>query len=223
MKKPLLMTIVLLAATLACSLMTPTAKSSDPKLLFKDDFSGSGSGWDQIRDTDGITDYENGSYRIFINTLGTQGNGMSYWASPGLGDQLPSDLRIEVDATKSGGPNDNDFGVICRYTKANDSQSFYQFVATSDGYIGIVLVNDGDQKIISSEKLVPSDALKTGAATNHLRADCIGQTLTLYVNGQKVASAADATLTKGDVGLIAGTYSEPGTDILFDNFSVTQP
>jgi hypothetical protein len=33
----------------------------------------------------------------------------------------------------------------------------------------------------------------------------------------------DSTLTSGDVGLMAGTFSNPGTDILFDNFVVRQP
>lgn len=28
---------------------------------------------------------------------------------------FPGDVRIEVDAAKIGGPDDNDFGVICRY------------------------------------------------------------------------------------------------------------
>jgi hypothetical protein len=213
----------LLTAGLACNFLTPTTQTGNSKLLFKDDFSDSGSGWDQVRDGDGITDYENGGYRIFIDTIGSHGNGMSYWANPGLSHQFPADVQIEVDAAKTAGPDDNDFGLMCRYSEANDSQSFYQFMATSDGYAGIILVNGGDQKILSAEKLQPSDAVKKGAATNHLRADCIGNSLTLYVNGQKTATATDATLTSGDVGLIAGTYSEPGTDILFDNYIVTQP
>lgn len=223
MKKALYAILMLLAASLACNYLTAPAAPTDSQLLFQDDFSSSGSGWDQIRDTDGITDYENGGYRILVDTTGLQGNGMSYWANPGLGDQLPADLKVEVDATKTAGPDDNDFGVICRYTSTDDTSSFYQFMATNDGYIGIILVSGGDQTVISGEKLEQSEAVKTGAATNHLRADCIGENLTLYVNGQKVASASDATLKTGDVGLIAGTYSEPGTDILFDNFLVTKP
>jgi hypothetical protein len=77
--------------------------------------------------------------------------------------------------------------------------------------------------MISSDKLQPSDAVKQGATLNRVRADCVGDSLTLYVNGQKVATATDTSLTTGDVGLIAGTYNEPGTDILFDNFVVTKP
>ena len=153
-------TLALFAANLACSLSLPQTGggSNASNILFKDDFSSTSSGWDTVRDTDGITDYENGAYRIQIKTIGTNGNGMSYWASPGLESQLPGDVRIEVDATKSAGPDDNDFGVMCRYTSANDTPSFYQFMVTSDGYVGIVLVSGGDQQMLSSDKLQPSDA-----------------------------------------------------------------
>ena len=228
MKKPVLLALLaLLAASLACNLVTQGSGSSGnndtSKVLFKDDFSSTSSGWDQVNDTDGTTDYTKDAYQIQINTIGKSGNGMSYWASPNLGSQMPADLRIEVDATKAGGPDDNDFGVICRYTTSNDTPSFYQFMATSDGFVGIMLINGSDQKMISSDKLQPSDLVKQGEASNHVRADCIGNSLTLYVNGKKAASATDSTLTGGDVGLIAGTYSTPGTDILFDNFMVYKP
>jgi hypothetical protein len=47
--------------------------------------------------------------------------------------------------------------------------------------------------------------------------------LSLYVNGQILADVRDATFETGDVGLIAGTFTEPGVDIRFDDFVVHQP
>jgi hypothetical protein len=47
--------------------------------------------------------------------------------------------------------------------------------------------------------------------------------LALFVNGRLVAEAQAAEWQSGDIGLIAGTYDLPGTDVLFDNFSVLQP
>jgi hypothetical protein len=58
---------------------------------------------------------------------------------------------------------------------------------------------------------------------NHLRADCIGDKLTFYINFTEVASAADSDLPNGDVGVLAGAFAEPGVDVLFDNFVVIQP
>ncbi|MEI7844406.1 MAG: hypothetical protein WCK35_01250 [Chloroflexota bacterium] len=197
--------------------------ASPHNYIFFDDFSNPKSGWARSRDSDGMTDYENGTYRIQINTIGQNGNGMNYWANAGLESQLSADVQIEVDASKAGGSDDNDFGVMCRYTSTNDVDSYYQFLASSDGYAGIMLVTNGDQKVISADKLQPSDAVRKGKATNHIRADCIGDTLTLYINNKLVASAKDTSLIGGDVGLIASTYSSPGTDILFDNFAVRAP
>jgi hypothetical protein len=68
-----------------------------------------------------------------------------------------------------------------------------------------------------------SAAIQTGAATNHLRADCVGDTLTLYVNDEKVAEAQDLDFASGDVALMAGSYDTPGVEILFDDFVVRQP
>jgi hypothetical protein len=47
--------------------------------------------------------------------------------------------------------------------------------------------------------------------------------LTLYANGTEILSVTDSTFDSGDVGLVAGTGDYIGTDILFDDFLVTQP
>jgi hypothetical protein len=47
--------------------------------------------------------------------------------------------------------------------------------------------------------------------------------LTFYINFTEVASATDTDLPTGDVGVLAGAFSQPGVDVLFDNFVVMQP
>ncbi len=143
---------------------------------------------------------------------------MDLWANPGKSFQ--ADVRIEVDATKTDGPDDNDLGVICRY---QDASNYYYFLISSDGYAVIARVLDGNQEYISADSMVSTDAIHQGDATNHIRADCVGSSLALYVNGVQVATVSDSSFSRGDVGLIAGTFSEPGTDILFDNFYVYKP
>ena len=127
-----------------------------------------------------------------------------------------------MDATKIGGPDDNAFGVQCRY---QDVDNFYFFYISSDGYAGIGINKAGTKTIISSSdgNMVSDSNINQGAATNHLRADCIGSTLTLYVNGTQIATATDSTFTGGDVGLMAATFSVGGADILFTNFFVYKP
>ena len=143
------------------------------------------------------------------------------WAYPGK--NFDGDVRVEVDATKVGGENDNNFGLICRYSGAADAPSFYYFNISSDGYAVIGKVSDGSQEYISSEHMVPSEAINQGNVSNKLRADCVGSTLTLYVNGQEVVTTTDTAYTSGDVGLMTGTFEIPGTEINFDNFLVSRP
>lgn len=218
--KPLILLalLALLSAALACAVPSfgDPAATSVPTLpsniLFQDDFADPTSGWDQINEENGITDYTDGAYRIFVNTIGTD-----VWANPGLSF---NDVRVEADATKVGGDDDNDFGVICRY---QGPENFYFFIISSDGYYGIGKVSGGQQKLIGMESMPPSEIILKGDATNHLRADCIGSKLSLYVNDQFLVQAEDSEFTSGDVGVMAGTLESPGTDIRFDNFVVSKP
>ena len=218
MKKIFVILAAVVLVTLACSLSpisTPTGgEGGQPSnVLFFDDFSNIGSGWDRSQDTNYVSDYANGSYRIYVNDTN-----YDIWANPSK--SFPGDVRVEVDATKAGGSDDNDFGLICRY---QDTNNFYFLLISSDGYAAIGKYESGSQQLISSDKMVKVEGITPGAATNHIRADCVGSELKLYVNGNLVVTATDSSFTSGDVGLMAGTFSEPGTDILFDNFYVYKP
>jgi hypothetical protein len=213
MIRPSLALLLLTSLTIACSLGgTTPAAGTEPGVLFSDDFSNTSSGWDRQTTSEGVTDYADGAYRIYVNETN-----MDYWANPG---ESFADVRVEVDATKVGGPDDNDLGVICRYV---DIENFYFGLISSDGYAVIGKVKDGEQAGISSDGMDPVEGINLGDATNLIRMDCVGEALTLYVNGTQIASVADSDFAKGDVGLMAGTYDITGTDIHFDNFIVRQP
>lgn len=207
---------VLLMAMLGCSvpfLATETASTALPSnVLFQDDFSDPSSGWDQVDSEEGTTDYIDGAYRIYVNEINTD-----IWSNPGLNF---TDTRIEVEATKVGGDDNNDFGIICRYLDVNN---FYFFIISSDGYYGLGKVANGEQQLIGDESMPPSEIIKQGEATNLIRADCVGDQLTIYANGVKLAEHVDTDFVSGDVGLIAGSFANPGTDIHFKNFKVLMP
>jgi pectate lyase len=218
--------LILTLVSLACSLTPSTpsgnatsapAQQTTPtlSLLFHDDFSDPQSGWGTNSDQNGTANYAREGYEIHITTTS-----LYMWANPGKGFQ--NDVRIEVDATKVGGPDDNAFGVLCRY---QDSDNFYKLYITSDGYAGILKEQKSSPTVISSAdgKLQPVKGINQGNLTNHVRADCIGTTLTLYANGTQVATASDSTFQGGDVGLVAAAYDTAGTDILFKNFYVYAP
>lgn len=210
------MAICLMVFSLAaCSpgqLMLNLIPGSDKSVLFKDNFSTISGGWSTQRNANSIIDFEKGGFRIWVNRPN-----YDYWSVPGL---RFTDVSIEVTAAKLAGPDDNDFGIICRY---QDQDNFYGFLISSDGYYGISKRKNGDHTIISGQEMKPSSAIHTGAATNTIRADCIGSTLTLYVNQVKLVEVTDTDYAMGDVGLLAGSFAQPGVDILFNDFVVRKP
>ena len=207
---------VLLLASLACSTLTKADDASNSgsngaNILFEDDFSDPGSGWDRFEDTEGLTDYSDGTYKIGVYT-----DTMFYWANP---YQNFTDVIIEVEAQKVSGEDDMQYGIICRHA---DIDNWYALVISADGYAAMRKRYQGnDLDYLVEWVQVPS--VKTGNATNNLRAECIGDRLALYVNGSLAIEATDSDIISGDVGLMAGTFEQSSTIVLFDNFVVTNP
>jgi hypothetical protein len=217
MKKALVLAALLTCLLTACSALwpgqtvKPTAQSG--QVIFQDDFSNSNGGWETWSDKNGsYIAYQSGGLRMFINQ--TQ---YDYWTTP---SKTFGNTRVEVDAAKLGGPDDNDFGVICRF---QNRDNYYALLAGSDGYAGIIKVKAGEISILSGKELVFSESIQRGQAGNRLRADCSGSNLALYANGQLVAQAVDPDFVEGEIGLTAGAFSQPGVDIYFDNLTVYQP
>lgn len=182
------------------------------EVLYRDDFNNIHSGWDISEDADSKTAYDDGRYRILVKKLN-----WTIWSYPGADF---ADTQIEVDATKEGGDDANHFGVICRLV--NDD-NYYQFILTSNGYYGIFIREKGTFTQIDADDWRSSAAINQGAATNHIRAICSGSQLTLIINGSDVAQVDDHTFTHGDIGLFAGNYDQPGTDMLFSSLVVYKP
>jgi hypothetical protein len=209
--RPLLIILVLSFGSLAC--LNSGTPDTTGDILFSDDFSNTDKKWDQADTASASTDYYNDAYRIVIKEANSDA-----WSNPGK--ESFTDVEIEVDATKNAGPDDNDFGIICRYT---DVSKFYYAVISSDGYYGIMKMTGNGGNPIGNESMLESDKIIQGSAKNHIRFDCVGSTLTLYVNNTQIAQQTDTEYTEGNVGLLAGTFDTVGTDILFDNFVVFKP
>lgn len=206
--------ILILSLLLAgCDFSGITSLNTQPgEDLYRDDFSSPSSGWARSSTAVGSLDYFNGVYRILVNSTD-----YDLWAVPG---KHFTDVRLEVDAARFGGPDENRFGLVCRY---RDSQDFYFFVISSDGYYALGRVLDGTRSLLGQPMMAYNPAIVTGVAPNHLRFDCAGTALTGYVNGQMVAITQDDSFASGDVGLIAGSFDQPGVEIVFDDFVVIQP
>ncbi|HVP20502.1 MAG TPA: hypothetical protein VMS73_01430 [Anaerolineaceae bacterium] len=216
MKKLALLCVIMVMIS-GCAPLTidqnANAAVSSGNILFKDDFSDPTSGWETWSEPSGsMVAYQNGGLRIYIAE-----KQFDYWSRPG---KRVSDVYMEADVIKLGGPDDNDFGFICRY---QDRDNFYALLASSDGYAGILKVKDGNYHIISGAEMAYSESIRKGGTQNHLRADCNGADLSLSANGQKILDVQDQDFKTGEIGLIAGTGDTGGADLYFDNFLAYKP
>ena len=195
----------------------PPAPPAPPvTTIFQDDFSSPASGWPQQQFPSGSSiGYVNGIYRIII---GGPESGASA-SNPRLNNL--TDTSVEVDATKIAGEEDTHlFGVVCRY---QDRDNFYALVISNLGAYGIVKVKGGR---VAGGGIVGDSASpvrRGNNATNRIRADCVGRTLALYVNGQKVLETQDADFTSGRVWLQVLSGEKSGVAVDFDNFVARKP
>ena len=189
-------------------------EATNPRVILIDDFSTRINGWNIWENDDGSgVSYYQGGLAFVINALQ-----LDYISLP---KGTYSDSRIEVIANKIVGPEDNNFGIICRY---QDTKNYYAFIVTSDGYFGLIKVKDGEYTILNGEgNLTPSNAIRRDSGLNHLKVDCIGSVLTFFVNENKLGEVLDTEYHTGRVGLMAGSFDNPGVAVLFDNFIVSNP
>ena len=184
----------------------------DEPVLFKDSFTSTTGGWFTYQDEQLYSGYSQGGFRLRSNVKNYQ-----FWSVPGLNFK---DTVVFTRAIKLGGPDDNLFGVLCRY---QDDSNYYALVISSDGYYGIFRTLNGEQTLINQQNMDFSESIYSGEMLNEIQAVCQAEELTLIVNGVQLLQVQDGSLTNGDVGLVVGNFLEPGVDILFDDFIIASP
>lgn len=193
------------------SIPVPVIATANPgEVLYQEQFENNTTGWARISNDNGIMDYDGGGYRILVRQPQ-----LNIWSTS---ERNFGDVRVEADVIKLNGPEENRMGLLCRYQGGD----YYFFIISNDGFYVIGKFIGGLTLLLGQSEMQASDAIQRGTM-NHLRADCIGDKLTFYINFTEVASAADSDLPNGDVGVLAGAFAEPGVDVLFDNFVVIQP
>lgn len=185
---------------------------SSGEILLEDDFSDDTTGWEIVNNVYELKGYSSEGYLISINDKG--GRSIS---TTGL--QF-SDIKVQVETQKLTGSNDSYLGIVCRY---QDNQNHYRFFVTPDGYTGIVKVVNGESGALPDGKMSYNHDVIQNDGTNLLEVSCVGNTLSLSVNGKLAVSADDDQLTQGDVGIFAETGQDGAGSFIFNQFIVTKP
>jgi serine/threonine protein kinase len=187
--------------------------TEDPRtVLFSDDFTKPENGW-----PDGVEEgvefgYVEEGYRVFASKVDSL-----YWASP---DGNFGDASISTGATKVSGSDGSYYGIICRQSYPDH---FYYFVIWGDGHFTIGKHKDGEFTALLPEGNSSSALIQKGTASNQLRADCTGKSLSLYINGEKAAEVEDDEFPSGNVGVAAAALDDQGLEVIFDRFIVREP
>jgi len=113
-------------------------------------------------------------------------------------------------------------GLVCRYSEAG----WYQFMVEPSGMWSIRLVKPDENGEFHFH--VIASGLKWLSAKVDLRAECKGDRLTFYIDGEKMASVHDATFPGGKAGLVAWNFPTGEIDMgmkagdigMVDNFTI---
>ncbi|MCC6606876.1 MAG: hypothetical protein IT327_26960 [Anaerolineae bacterium] len=215
--RPLLLLLALLSVS-ACSIIGPSQPDAcnENGALLQDDFSGAQvCGWREYNQGGAVVAVADGTLNI-----STSQTGQVWWTNAGRDF---SDVIITVQARQTSGPNNNAYGVLCRY---QDENNFYIFLISGDGYYAIGKYETGRDQITyltPNAEYVFSEVINQGVATNLIRVSCVGEELSLSVNGLPLVTVTDSAFAGGDVGLGVSTL-EPGTAVVqFDDLLVLAP
>jgi hypothetical protein len=133
------------------------------------------------------------------------------------------DLKLETSYDNRG-VNSNAVSLVCRY---DPKIGWYEFNVTNSGLYNIYameVLGDGKYRY---NRLANggSFAIKQGKGVNEFSAICKGQELTLYINGEKAATAIDSKYSfgEGQVGVGVASFDVVPVTISTDWFKVSEP
>ncbi len=129
-----------------------------------------------------------------------------------------ADFYVEVDTYHVAGPLDNEFGFVFR----NDGDNYYAYGISSDGYFRLQKWLDGEwQSIVDWTE---ATAINKGEGShNVVGLLAFGEQISLLVNGQVLATAADESVQGDEVALMASSFSEAGVEVAFEDFMYWSP
>jgi hypothetical protein len=179
-------------------------------LVYEDDFSDPGSGWDDAFDRYTAKQYGNNKYYIEITT-----SNLVAW---GLANRSVADFRLEVDAALEVGPNNNGYGILFRF---QDRDNFYRFDISGDGFFLLSKFHAGEW--ITLVPWTASSAINVGQSANRLTVEAVGNQISVYSNDTLLAQVEDNAFTEGNFGFFASTFSEPNLTISFDDIKLWTP
>ena len=198
--------------SMAMLLHAGVAETQDA-VLFSDDFSVRSDRWEvDVEWANGTASYVGEA--IVVRSITEPDNGSTVVKY----DRIFADHVIQVETTLLGGTDDNWQTVECRWTSNDD---YYDFGISADGYFLLDVWVDG-RRLDKSLGPTASSRIRLGRnVVNVLRAECVGNTLRLSVNGYVLGEINDDNHASGRLGLSVDSFEGSYSEVAFDNLVVT--
>jgi hypothetical protein len=105
------------------------------------------------------------------------------------------DVSLKMKVTNKGDSNSFQTLLVCRATDAG----WYEFAMQNDGLWFLYAFKDGNYNQIGNGG---ATNIKTGKETNEIGMDCVGDQISLFVNGQELTGSPvkDTTFAEGQIG-----------------------
>jgi hypothetical protein len=204
--------MALAAVSLGCSLSSALPGAGP---VFQDDFSTSGQ-WGTGTDESSSIEYADGGLQMQIfKTL------YFIWSIPN--SERYENVHIEVTVKNNNTDPTTAFGILCNQQAVTDL--FYYLAITPAGEYAIAetSLTQPDVFLTNEDKWAQSDLIAQNAPSYRMGADCRNGTVTLYVDGQQIATVTDDTYTAGTAGLLTLSGEEVSSaNVTFDDFVVTK-
>ena len=219
-RRALIITAALLLATVASLAREASADSWYFRTILHDDFSSREAGILPVTANDRYQfSYEGGEY--VVRRLDTA-VGM---LTPPLLQSTHADAVMAVDVRFPDNVALEAAGLWCRRAvTANEPQTGYRLVI--DPYNRFIRLTRADTDGMVELASGRSAAFTSGTAWNRIALSCVGSTITVTINGVRVAGVEDTTYRSGYLALITNVFAGAPTttyEIHFDNLDVSVP
>jgi hypothetical protein len=195
---------------------TDTPAPTEAPSFFTDNFNGDLSNW-----TYNVTSGDANKLTIstdqggIVTRLEDVNLAVYFYYNPYLYNDVTLDLVY-----RNQGRNSNNVNIVCRHSDAG----WYEFTVQNDGLYQIWAYSNGYHLLVDGG----STAIRTGQASNEITTACVGNTLSLNINGVETRTITDSKyfLGQGQVGFGVNISAlNPVTPVIvsFDSFTIAQP
>jgi len=130
-----------------------------------------------------------------------------------------SDVSLTLNA-ENRGRNNNNISLVCRMNQ--EGTGWYEFSVESGGVWYLYAVDNGEYNVLDNGG---TQALKQGREVNEYKMDCVGDEITMYVNGSEIKTVKDSTYgyDEGFVGFNISSLNVLPITVEVNWFDIAQP